>query len=568
MITKLQVAPSHFHLLKKSQLASYATEISFVYSSTRKHIRSLASISLPRLRHVSIDIDADALPLLPRRQWPLLQTLRLTIAWDFRKEEEIDFSAFKYHAKKHWPNLQSIELSIDHDEDALYEAELDGDDPDDLDIPPADLSSASMLLRALPQLKCIKIETSFMWSESFGEWTSIPHAQLESAELTLGCVMEENVDMISALGEAQWPRLQSLKLGDVGHVCIGGGQDLGGALWIKTLKTLHVTECFICQSGLGALFKELSGGALEDLRLANCSSWVMKELKEGEFSNLKRLDVSLERRDEDVVDVTETNEAFEDFFSAHLPALEEVSVGYSYSIPGEWTVRHIWDKAPLGYAPPPPIADADAAVTGIRATTTTEAATTTTTSMWLDVSPLTRPPAPPKPPSLPSLKSITIHGLRIKAEVPAFIARNFYLCGCDVDLSDCSVESGVTARPMYQNTLNRFSVSQSDFDGPLRELGLYGHLYWFNLMSVEDIEAVAAMAKLKKVVEGLEQVRTLAADALESTKFVVGRPLAGGGSTDGGERSVASTQAMLHGQMVDKYNSMVQSIGALRALMP
>ena len=87
-------------------------------------------------------------------------------------------------------------------------------------------------------------------------------------------------------------------------------------------------------------------------------------------------------------------------------------------------------------------------------------------------------------------------------------------------------------------------------------------------MSVEDIEAVAAMAKLKKVVEGLEQVRTLAADALESTKFVVGRPLAGGGSTDGGERSVASTQAMLHGQMVDKYNSMVQSIGALRALMP
>ena len=86
--------------LRRSTWARNSKEIIFDSCICRNAFSRLSRLQLPNLEKLKLEVSATALDLLPRRQWPKLKELNLSIVWNFLETPRINFRSF---SQATWP---------------------------------------------------------------------------------------------------------------------------------------------------------------------------------------------------------------------------------------------------------------------------------------------------------------------------------------------------------------------------------------------------------------------------------------------------------------------------------
>lgn len=430
----------------------------------RGDLRRLASVKLPYLERLHIEVTCGALDLLPRRNWPTLKNMYLKVFWNVENRQPLKFRAF---SQANWP-LEELQLEIVVDDSAMNDFE---DDEMEMLLDP-DVKSASFLLKSFPQLRSLEI-CNCLSAADVAAFAAMPHERLERLTLSFFDAGERNVDTTAALAAAKWPNLKELRINYLGHICEDAAEAFARAPWFKQLRSLALAHCSLCPSGALALISGLQGGAIETLELESTSSSALVPLKSGMFPNLKTLNVRLQSANPGEDGPITPNDVFNMIFSADLPSLETLALVYSTYIPGYphnfLYSRHAWDV-------PPAVA--------------------------------------PGTEVLPKLMSLRLSGMCIKPDCARFLATKLLQRGCSIDLNGCSVHSGLDFAQL-EKMLEEYHLSRSELDSELRELGLMNNVYWYNLVSMQQLKLIAASVFLDNITRELRDVEEPTKGALE-----------------------------------------------------
>lgn len=462
-LTKVNLHFTQLPLFRRSSWALTARQLTCKDVLIRGDFRRLASVKLPHLENIHIEVTCGALDLLPRRNWPTLKNLRLNVFWNVENRQPLKFRAF---SQANWP-LEELRLEIAVDDSSM----TDFDDEMEMLLDP-DVKSASWLLKSFPQLRSLEI-FNCMSAADMDAFAAVHHERLERVTLSFFDAGERNVDTTTALAAAKWPRLQELRINYLGHICEDAAEAFAEASWFKQLRSLVLSHCSLCPSGATALISGLQGGAIETLELESTSSSALVPLKSGMFPKLKTLNVRLQSASPGEDGPVTPNDVFAMIFSADLPSLETLALVYSTYIPGYphnfLYSRHAWDVAPV-------------------------------VARGTDV--------------LPKLTSLRLSGMCIKPDCSRFLATILLQRGCAIDLNGCSVHSGLDFSAL-EKMLDEYHLSRSELDSELRELGLMNNVYWYNLVSMPQLKLIAASVFLENITRELKDVEEPTKGALE-----------------------------------------------------
>jgi hypothetical protein len=194
------------------------------------------------------------------------------------------------------------------------------------------------------------------------------------------------------------------------------------------------------------------------LEISFCTSSIFSSFKDAEFKNLKSLVLSLYKpshREEPRRHGF--NEGLSLFFStAKLPCLQSLSISevspYTGFVPETWSVAP--SCAELMKSNPFSI--------------------------------------------LPALNYIKIKVMSIEPECAQFLAGFYTRGGCKIDLEGVTrIRSGVLS-PEYHEMLSSFGIKESAFEDAVKKSGLFKEVYCYNLVSMEELRAIAAMLFLER----------------------------------------------------------------------
>lgn len=85
----------------------------------------------------------------------------------------------------------------------------------------------------------------------------------------------------------------------------------------------------------------------------------------------------------------------------------------------------------------------------------------------------------------------------IDEECTKFLASGFYKRGCEIDLKDVQFHSGLDHEKLTE-ILTFYQIDRQYFDSQLSALGLFEKVYWYNLISMEELTMFAQSLYLHK----------------------------------------------------------------------
>jgi hypothetical protein len=210
------------------------------------------------------------------------------------------------------------------------------------------------------------------------------------------------------------------------------------------------------------------------LEISFCTSSIFSSFKDAEFKNLKSLVLSLYKpshREEPRRHGF--NEGLSLFFStAKLPCLQSLSI--SEVSPYTGFVPQKWEHAPA-----------------------------CAESMKSDPFSI-----------LPALKYIKIGKFFIGPECAEFLTGFYTRGGFKLDLEGVGI-AGAVLTPEYLEMLSSFGIELSKFEEAVTELGLYEKVFWYNLVSLEELRAIAATVFLENFKREIDAMTGRVKNAME-----------------------------------------------------
>jgi hypothetical protein len=433
------------------------------FSLTRDTFIKFNRIQFKNLQSAELRVCSHACDLIPN--WSArskqLKALDLSIYWHYDLHPRLKFTSYS-KAKANWSLLESLSLEIEPDRSDFS----DSDDEDEEQEPPCgDYGEAVCLLNYFPNLKQLRFGTRIK-IEDLRALVAVQNVnKLESVDLTFSDIDGEFLKAANVLADAKWPKLHGLTINEPGHLCKTEMFQLLKVPWILQLKKLVLMQCSMCLGAATELTEglQLGGdgggrGVLEYLRIDSCSAAIFLAFKDANFPRLKKVDFALERPAEAEDPRRQAmNRGLSDFFSTTtLPCLESIAISQSIYSLGYHMDIELWSDVP-------------------------ECAKNFSAANAFSIFPL--------------LNYIDISGIRIEKECAEFLSI-FYKRGCRINLQCADVHSGLDLIKLNM-MLVAFGLTKAQFDEELNTLGLYIKVYWYNLLSMEELKAIAAAVFLK-----------------------------------------------------------------------
>jgi hypothetical protein len=512
-----------FETYRRSSLRIGAEHLFANHGMLEEYMQKIDSIQFPNVQTAQLSVySGAAMRLFSHRQFVNLKSLNLTIYWRYYIDRPSvinrDWKEFS-RAKINWPLLENLVVHIEAEMEQGEEHDFDDDSF-------IDIGEIACLLPYLPNLKQLEIRNS-MTSGEFKRFTSVPHDKLESVEFDLNNdddEMDETGAIVGAstlgtLSEAKWPRLQNITLSDPHDVSLEDVRALLKAPWALQIKNFRHR---LQSSGLleldvaKELINGLQYGVLESLELHHCTPAVFRAFKGVHFPKLKSLMLQLYTTEaHNIRENEDFNQGLSDFFSsAKIPCLESLTITHpSY----QRIYRSKWNMAPAC----PHENDDDV----------------------LSI--------------CPSLKSLEITGICIDPPAARFLAFVFYKRGCRISLQDATVTSGVDLEAVNE-ICNHFNIIDriNDLNQYLARKELYKEVYWYNLLSMDELKVIAASVFLSKLAE---QREVALAPATTTTQLMLHR--IGEIQRTGKDCQTNTTITLL-----DNYSDVLDRINALKSV--
>lgn len=187
-----------------------------------------------------------------------------------------------------------------------------------------DFSPAMEILYAFPGLIKLSIEIGTYQAVSMVQRiVEVPLLHLE--ELVLDNCECEVSGIPSVLATGNWPKLQTLTLGNIQFGGIDDARLLGSAEWFGKLKSLGLRDSLSLESSvLTALLHGLSKGPLEELYIEREPFATVMAFKDMHFPNLKKLEFI--RMATWTMESPAADAVMDCLFSARMPVLEYLAV--------------------------------------------------------------------------------------------------------------------------------------------------------------------------------------------------------------------------------------------------
>ena len=240
------------------------------------------------------------------------------------------------------------------------------------------------------------------------------------------------------------------------------------APWFLQLKKLKLA-CeydYYALNNAKNLLRGLQMGAIESLKIGKCSPDVLLAFENANLPKLKKLKVIIRSKDFDFGRGHLTGKGLNLIFNtANLPCLESLTVDFFDIYDRDALIREEWDHPPV-------------------------------CAENMEADPFS---------ILPSLKVLCLRGIDISKGCAKFLASGFYKRGCEVDLNCCAVQSDLDVKKVHE-MLSSFGVSDDLFCEEIRATGLTAKLFWFNLVSMEELHTIILSLYLSKIASDLESV--------------------------------------------------------------
>jgi hypothetical protein len=115
---------------------------------------------------------------------------------------------------------------------------------------------------------------------------------------------------------------------------------------------------------------------------------------------------------------------------------------------------------------------------------------------------------------LPALKYIKIGKFFIGPECAEFLTGFYTRGGFKLDLEGVGI-AGAVLTPEYLEMLSSFGIELSKFEEAVTELGLYEKVFWYNLVSLEELRAIAATVFLENFKREIDAMTGRVKNAME-----------------------------------------------------
>jgi hypothetical protein len=451
------------------------------------YLHKLSCIPFKNLQKAELSINSHALSLLPAGQWSKLTNLNLIVRWHYNLHSSDQFiNLWKTFSKANWPLLETLIVSIEAERHYTDISEEESDEVDGF--PDFDFGElVACLLSYFPNLKELRIQ-NLISLEDAKAFTAVPHNNLERINISFHEDPEIHMESpavgaLAALSEAKWPKLQDLTVDELGRVSIHDIHALLKAPWIINLNKIVLSGCSLTLEAARELFNGLQFGALETLAIYNLCATAFAVFQDDNivFPKLKYLVLGVEGRS-----VNENTRL--DFFdiglsrlfsSGKLPCVETLIISDRaiYQASGR-----AWTMAPAG------------------------GANEMREGNHLSV--------------LPSLKVLKLSGLHIAPTCSKFLGSLYTRGRCEINVGHCEVDSGLDSLELTR-MLEKFNITRPSFDQELLNLNLYEEVFWYNLLSMDELKNVAASMFFSTIAATLNETPEPARASMEQASMAM-----------------------------------------------